>query len=55
MLALLCYTVFWTSIALNKKMQPSVDSFFDVLHSVLRHDTKRQIARDSRPGKSKLN
>jgi hypothetical protein len=51
MLALLCYTVFWASIALNKKGQPAVDSFFDAVHAVLRHD-KAHITTDHHPGKS---
>jgi hypothetical protein len=54
MLALLCYTVLWTSIALNKKGQPVVDSFFDALHAILRRDTNPHIAKDRHPGKSKL-
>ncbi len=55
MLALLCYTVFWTSIALNKKCQPVVDSFFDAVHAILRHDGKPHVAKDHQPGKSKTN
>jgi hypothetical protein len=52
MLALLCYTVFWTSIALHKKGQPVVDSFFDTLHVIMRRDAKPYIAKDHTPGKS---
>jgi hypothetical protein len=48
MLALLCYTVFWTSVALNKKGQPAVDSFFEMLHSIVSRNGKPQP-----PGKSK--
>jgi hypothetical protein len=36
MLGLLCYTVFWTSVAVNKKGQPVVDSLFQALHYFLR-------------------
>jgi hypothetical protein len=35
MLALLCYTVFWTSLAIKRKVQPVVDSFFDALDGFL--------------------
>ena len=55
MLALLCYTVLWTSIALNKKGQPVVDSFFDALHVVLRRDVDQHIVEDDHHGKSKRN
>jgi hypothetical protein len=54
MLALLCYTVFWTSIALHKKAQPAVDSLFDVFHAALDHKAKPQNAKDDHLGKSKL-
>jgi hypothetical protein len=36
MLGLLCYTVFWTSVAVNKQGQPLVDSLFQALHNFLR-------------------
>lgn len=53
-LALLCYTIFWTSIALHKKGQPAVDSLFDAVHAVLDLNTKPNNTKDDRPGKSKL-
>jgi len=52
-LALLCYTVFWTSIALNKKGQPVVDLFFDALYALVRRDTNPYIAKGRHPGKPK--
>ena len=41
MLALLCYTVFWTSRAVRRKAQPAVDSFFDALHVFLSFKPRR--------------
>jgi len=35
MLALFCYTVFWTSLAAKKKGQAVVDSLFDALHAFI--------------------
>ncbi len=52
MLALLSYTVFWTSIALNKKAQPAVDSFFDTLHAIVRYRGNRQATNNQGPAKS---
>jgi hypothetical protein len=54
MLVLLCYTMFWTSIALHKKGQPAVDSLFDVVHAVLDRGTKPHNPKDHHPHKSKL-
>ena len=40
MLALLCYTIFWTSIVIRKKVQPVTDSFFDALELFVRSKLK---------------
>jgi len=53
MLALLCYTVFWTSVAINKKGQPFMDSFFDALHNFW--SAKVSSPKDDDSGKPKLN
>ena len=36
MLALLCYTIFWTSTVIRRKVQPVTDSFFDALEVFIR-------------------
>ena len=54
MLALLCYTVFWTSLAVGKKVQPAADSFFDALYNLL-FAKPPSPKRNSHSGKSKPN
>ena len=65
MFALLVYTIVWVSIAIRKKAQPGVDSFFDAVHGLLsikntrpcvRSDVSQQESRpagaaDNRPKK----
>lgn len=52
MLALLCYTVFWTHAAIHKKGQPFVDSFFVALHAYLwRAPKSDDRSEDSHSGK----
>jgi len=52
MLALLCYTIFWTSTVIRKKVQPVTDSFFDALEVFIGLKPKAQ---ENRPGKSQPN
>ena len=53
MLALLCYTIFWTSIVIRKKVQPVTDSFFDALELFVLSQSPRkplrQIIANPRP------
>ena len=41
MLALLCYTVLWASLATKRKGQPVVDSLFDALHAFMSAKSRR--------------
>ena len=53
MLALLGYTVFWTSLSLHRKGQPVVDLLFDALHTKVRRSANSDIAKSrDRSGKS---
>jgi len=36
MLGLFCYSVFWTSFEVSKRLQPRLDSVFDSIYSFLR-------------------
>ena len=55
MLALLVYTVVWSSLEIHKKAQPSVDSLFDAVHTALslggtrRRETLEVPKQESRP------
>jgi len=49
-LALLCFSVASTSIEIRKKTQPSVDSFFDALYTVMfRHPRNDNTSSKSKP------
>jgi len=45
MLPLLLYTVIWTSISINKKTQPFVDSFFDFVRRAVAYSRRRDVPR----------
>ena len=48
MLALVCYTVVWTSLVTKRKEQPVVDSLFDALHAFMSVKARPESKDDSR-------